>query len=145
MWGEIETKNCFVFMSKVPFITHRFWPNLQCLQRMGRDLQMWCFAYPAWMRGELETKSCFMFTSKVPFITDRFRRYFQWLHCKYRVFEIWRFGHPAWMPGEIETKTFLCSQVKCPSLPTDFDETFVGCSACAGTSKCDVSFTPLVC
>jgi hypothetical protein len=54
--GEIWTKNCFGFMSKLPFITDRVQPHLHCLWRMHSECHVLFFSHPTAMRVDIRTK-----------------------------------------------------------------------------------------
>jgi hypothetical protein len=85
------------------------------------------------MRGVIGKKKSFGLKSKIPLISDRFRPN---LHCLYRggrEWHVWRFSYTAATRGEKGSKTLLASRVKCPSLPTDFDQIRIASSAWEGS------------
>jgi hypothetical protein len=81
----------------------------------------------------------------VPFITNRFRPNLHFVHRMCHGIYMWRFGRQPWLAGEIESKTLSSRRVKCPLLPTDFDQTFIASRVWEGAYIFDVSFGPLEC
>jgi hypothetical protein len=57
MQGVIWANKCFVFKSKVPFITDRLQPNLHCLQRMRREYHVVLPPNPTAIVGEIGRKT----------------------------------------------------------------------------------------
>jgi hypothetical protein len=81
--------------------------------------------------------------SKVPFIPDQFQSSLQGLlrmRCECTLLCL---GYIIAVEGEMQRRNYFDFQVKYPSLLTDFNQTFIVCSACAICSRCYGSVTLL--
>jgi hypothetical protein len=79
----------------------------------------------------------------VPFVTDRFQpnlHYLQHTRCK-RHFDV--SVTPVQYEAKEGWKSCPASRVNCPSLRTNFNPISISCSACAVSTTCDISVTPL--
>jgi hypothetical protein len=135
--GKIEMRNCFRFLSKVPFLTARFRRHMQGLRSM-EVCHVWCLSHTAVVRGEVDTKTVSASRLKCPLERPDFDQTWNGCGtCRRNATCGVSVNSLQWLVSQ-RRETVSIPGVNCSLLLPDVDQAYIVCGASRWSATCSV-------